>query len=169
MKNDLTQADLLAILSYDPATGIFTWRIDRSALGDNGNNPKAGDVAGSLSKRHGYREIGINGSLYRANRLAWLYMTGAWPVNDVDHENLDKGDDSWSNLRLGTRAQNLANRKPYGKSGVKGVRVRKGRFIAQITVDRKQIYLGSFDEIEAAAAAYEAAAKLHYGQFARTA
>lgn len=162
----ITHNELKKVIHYDPVTGHFTWLVDAGGV-SNGNHPRAGDRAGSLNKVHGYREIGIWGRLYRANRLAWLYMKGSWPSGDVDHKNLDKADDRWNNLRVGTRSQNLANRKAYNKLGIKGVRERNGRFIAQITINKKQIYLGSFDAAEKAHAAYIEAANLHYGEFAR--
>lgn len=96
-------------------------------------------------------------------------MTGSWPIGEVDHQNLDSLDNSWANLRLATHQQNTVNRPPRAdnKLGLKGVKRRKNRFIARITVDYREIYLGIFDNADDAAAAYDKAARNHHGEFAR--
>ena len=73
----LTQAELKARLNYDPETGIFTWikRIRRK-----GSHPNS--IAGNLCD--GYIRIKVNGKLYRAHRLAFLYMTGSTPLDCTD-------------------------------------------------------------------------------------
>jgi hypothetical protein len=75
----LTQLRLRELLDYDPATGIFRSRRSQSKL-------KIGDVAGVINT-HGYNIIGVDGERLRGARLAWLYMTGEWPKEHVDHIN----------------------------------------------------------------------------------
>lgn len=163
------------ILDYDPATGIFRWKVTRPKGG-----VKAGDVAGCLCKTWGYILIRISGSLpgekpfnYRAHRLAWLYVHGHYPPKEIDHRNLARADNRLSNLRLAEPGENLANRpKPkHNTSGYKGV-VRNGKsqrnpWRAQIAVKRKWINLGVFDDPGKGHAAYVAAAIKYYGEFAR--
>src|SRR5665213_3032102 len=105
---DLTVEEVTGILDYDHKTGIFRW-INRS--GQGGRNP-AGSRAGGLNKE-GYRYIWINGTFYRACRLAVLIMEGRWPKHQVDHINRDTGDDRWGNLREAKQSQNKANGKKY--------------------------------------------------------
>jgi hypothetical protein len=95
-------------------------------------------------------------------------MTGEWP-SEIDHINLDKADNRWTNLRLATRRLNNANTRPRGALGVKGVSWNEERkkYVAQIRVNGKQTGLGRFDTIEEAKAAYDAAAQLEFGEFAR--
>lgn len=91
----LTQTELKELLKYDPATGQFTW------LNPKSRRLKKGDVAGNDSA--GAIQITINSKPYRANRLAWLYMTGEWPAYDVKYINGMVNDNRWSNLTMGTR------------------------------------------------------------------
>ena len=62
-------------------------------------------IAGSVTGV-GYRQIQIDGIFYYASRLAWFYMTKEWPEFIVDHENENKEDNSWDNLREATDSQN---------------------------------------------------------------
>lgn len=83
---------------------------------------------------------------------------------------MDPSNDRWANLRLATRSQNFANQRAYksNRLGIKGVSIRKnGRFLAQIQVHGKKINLGYHDTAESASAAYFAAAKQHFGEYAR--
>jgi HNH endonuclease len=93
------------------------------------------------------------------------------PEIHVDHIDGNGLNNQRSNLRIATRAQNQHNRglSRNNKSGRKGVhRHTGGRWRAGIRVNRRQIDLGLFDDLEAAAAAYDAAALEYYGEFART-
>lgn len=89
----------------------------------------------------------------------------------VDHRNGDGLDNRRSNLRKATAAQNTWNRRlsSNNRTGYKGVQFypNKGRWRAQIRVNRRQISLGYHDTIEQAAAAYNEAALEHFGEFAR--
>lgn len=161
----LAQSLLTEVLNYDPETGVFTRKIARS------NNHKAGDVAGYVSKKDGYRHIWVGERTYSAARLAWLYMTGEWPQHTVDHIDLNRTNDCWSNLRAATQAQNVANRgKPKSnKTGFKGVsRLKNGRFYACIKFKGKCRNLGNYATAEEASEAYAKAITSVYGEFART-
>lgn len=98
-------------------------------------------------------------------------MTGDWPPDDVDHRDLNKANNKWTNLRLATRSQNVANgaRRTDNRSGFKGVTRRGNKWEARIRAGGLLHYLGLFETTEAAHEAYcAAAAKLH-GEFARAA
>lgn len=153
-------------IRYDPDTGYFWWikpakkrRLDRPA--------------GCVSKDTGYRLICLFGKLVRAHRLAWLFMTGEWPDTDVDHENRNRDDNRWSNLRLATRTQNNANSKrpKTNTSGYKGVFWHKNyrKWVARIQINGKGMYLGARDDPEEAHKLYVAAANKYFGHFARVA
>jgi len=90
-KSTLTAERLRTILAYDPATGLFTRNHDVGGY-------KAGGIAGSKNKR-GYINISIDGMIYCAHRLAFLYVDGVMPSGSVDHINMVKDDNRWSNLR----------------------------------------------------------------------
>lgn len=173
---DLTQERLRKSLTYDPKTGIFIWRRR------NGSSPNvrawntkfANKSAGTMTKPRGdglrYLQIHIKGKCHLAHRLAWLYMTGEWPRNQTDHEDGDGLNNRWKNLRDATGMQNQANRgvQPNNISGYKGVSFRKssGRYLARIGVRKKIMHLGSFDTPHDAHAAYMAAARKYFGEFA---
>ena len=157
---------LREFLSYEPSTGLFRWIKTQS------KRIRVGDVAGSLSSQ-GYVQIRFDGRLYLAHRLAVFFMTGEWPEVTVDHEDRDRANNRWLNLRDASYSQNAGNmaKRPINTSGFKGVFYQKGRKrpFAQIMVDGKSIRLGSFDTPEEAAIAYEVAAIKYFGEFARAA
>jgi hypothetical protein len=159
----LTQAYLCEVLHYDPEGGHFTW------LKDTGKKRMKGKRAGNLCKR--YWEIAIGGRQYKAHRLAWLYVHGQWPANDIDHINGDHLDNRIANLRPATRSQNNMNNE--GRTTKSSVRrgvswhSQMNKWRAYITVDLKQISLGLFDKQEDAIAARLAAEKSFFGDFVR--
>jgi HNH endonuclease/AP2 domain len=159
----ITRARLRALLHYDRETGEFRWRKRMNA------RVRAGHIAGTLT-RDGYRVIAINGRPYRAHRLAWLYVTGKWCSLVIDHRDGDPSNNRWNNLRRATRSQNSANRRVprNNASGLKGVSRYQGRWRATIHKEGRRHYLGIFSTREAAHAAYEAAARKLFGEFART-
>lgn len=163
-RGNLTQVRLKELLDYDPETGLFRWRIKRS-------QKNVGSIAGCINVA-GYRQISLDNVLYRGARLAWLYVYGCWPTNEVDHINCDRADDKFSNLRDVTGSQNKKNvpRKSNNKTGFKGVcrhSQATDKFMAQITVNWKPIYLGLFDSPEKAYAAYCKASERLHGKFGR--
>jgi hypothetical protein len=157
---------LREVLHYNPETGKFRWLVSVNS------RAQAGAVAGTINAE-GYRQIQIDGRLYGAHRLAWLYMAGEWPADKVDHRNVIKDDNRWENLREASHAQNCQNkRKPRdNKSGVKGVywHARTSKWCAYIRANGRAFYLGLFTDINEAAAAYAAASEKYHGDFGRTA
>lgn len=162
-ETDLTRKLLKSLVRYSPETGIFTRLVARS------NRVKVGETVGRKNDQ-GYLTVNIDGFHYRLHRLAWFYVTGRWPVGDIDHINGDRSDNRWKNLREATRSQNMANMNGgKGRSGIKGVAWNSARKLwqAQIVVNGKCIYLGLFSGKEDAAAARREAAFKHHGSFAR--
>jgi hypothetical protein len=159
----LTQERLMAVLVYDPSTGVFAWSAPR---------PKVwvGKHAGGLNE-DGYRKIRIDGRKYFAHRLAFLYMLGQWPVAEVDHKNGFRDDNRWTNLREATRSENNRNASRRGDNsvGLKGVYPMRGKYVASLQADKKRRFLGTFDCPAAAHFAYIVAADKHHQQFARAA
>lgn len=154
----LTASRLREVLEYDLESGIFRWRMSRGMR-------RAGATAGCVMSK-GYVFIKIDSVIHTAHRLAVLYMTGQWPPHEVDHKDLNKANNAWSNLRLATSSQNKRNVIKARKSaaGFKGVnQTPTGRYRATMSKDRKCVYLGEFDTAIEAHAAYMAAA----GEFAQ--
>lgn len=133
--HSLTQARLKELLHYNPDTGIFTRRIAVS-------NTHIGDVAGTICD--GYVVIRVDGSVYKAHRLAILYIEGALPSQHVDHENHIRSDNAWSNLHRATRIDNMRNTKKRkdNTSGTTGVHWNKRDKLWYAGIGGK--YVGAF-------------------------
>jgi HNH endonuclease/AP2 domain len=161
----LTHARLLELVHYEPETGIFTWK----ARPGKGHRP--GKRIGTLSSS-GYLIGYLDYSRYPLHRVAWFYMTGRWPTDEIDHKNRQKTDNHFANLREATHGQNTINGKTRcdNTSGYRGVHVHNRRntikYSSAIGFNGKQLHLGTFDTPEAAYAAYCKAAETMHGEFA---
>lgn len=154
------------LLSYDPTSGVFRWRQSRGRFG---NRAKAGDIAGATGQR-GVKRICLDWKVYLAHRLAWVYMTGAWPAGGIDHINGNPSDNRWANLRPADQSQNSANARKRSDNtvGLKGVSAQRGKYRASIVKNGRQKFLGYFATPEEAHAAYVAAARNTFGEYARS-
>ncbi len=155
----LTQERLKEVLSYDPVTGLFIWNHDR------GGTAKHNSVAGT-SHTKGYIKIKIDGKLYFAHRLAFVYVTGEFPKEQVDHLNNIRHDNRWNNLRLVTQEENQHNRKKSknNTTGIEGVYWEKARnkYKVQIYINNTCINIGRYDTLEAAKEARENAKRIYH-------
>lgn len=153
MENRITHARLKELLSYDSDTGIFTRRVRTS------NRIQVGDVAGTLTN-FGYVSITLDRARYQAHRLAWLYVYGRWPAQDIDHINRLKSDNRIANLRDVSRQVNMLNidLQTNNTSGVTGVSWHKAtnKWRAEITLEGAQKHLGLFDSFDDAVAVRKA-------------
>lgn len=144
MKKQLTDVsadDVRSLLNYDPDTGIFTWRIRPNPRG--GIQP--GDVLKS-SHGEGYKRVSIRNRLYYAHRVAFLYMTGRWPVALIDHINGNRSDNRWANLREAEayqNSQNLTKIKSNCASGCRGLTYQDSRpntpWRAHVVINKRQL------------------------------
>lgn len=155
----ITQEYLKSLFHYDPLSGYFT------RLTTRGGN-RAGGAAGTIDD-DGYVRITIDGSKFRAQRLAFLYMTGAFPIGEVDHIDRVRTNNAWSNLRSATTQQNAANRAGPVRDLPKGVSPCGKKYAAAVKVNGKRIHLGVFDTPDLAHAEYINAANDHFGEYAR--
>lgn len=159
--HSLTAARLRELLHYDPETGVFTWRVFRCG------RAMPGAVAGR--KSGGYWCINIDGKTFKASRLAWLYVTGEYPTNVVDHRDTDRLNNRWANLRDIPQPHNLQNQRQAQSDNILGVlgvtrHAKNNKFQARITLNSKTRSLGYFHTAELAHAAYlEAKRRLHAG------
>jgi len=152
----LTQERLREILNYNELTGIFIWKASRGTA-------KLGSAAGGVHKHSGYVRIRVDGALYLAHRLVWLYAHGVWPTDQIDHKNLIKTDNSIANLRDVSNRQNQQNLQCHanGRLGGTCFHKRNQKWIAQIYISGKKKHLGYFRTEQLAHHAYlKAVAKL---------
>jgi HNH endonuclease len=165
--NGLTAARLRAVLSYNPETGLFTWiELPHKSA----SNIRVGGAAG-IRENTGYIRIFLDGHRYQAHRLAWLYMTGGWPEDGIDHKNCVQSDNRWENLRKANNRQNAANRRVHNNNalGIKGIRLHEcGKYQARIYVNG-QFVAKLFNTLEEAISAHGILSKGAFGRFARPA
>ena len=137
----ITQERLKELLHYDPETGIFTrlWCKYSPQL--------IGKEAGNVDSI-GYISVSVDSKNYRAHRLAFLYMEGAMPPDQVDHINRIRTDNRWRNLRhsdyeLNNRNQNLFSTNTSGITGVRR-KLDKSKYCASIYRNKKNktLYYG---------------------------
>jgi hypothetical protein len=116
---DAKLARFRELIDYDPETGAFTW--SKAAAKANARRI-AGDMVGGLNA-HGYVDIRCDGMRAYGHRLAWAFMTGAWPDHIVDHRDTHPSNNRWKNLRAANPAESTWNvgHKTVAASGVKGV------------------------------------------------
>jgi hypothetical protein len=146
--------------AYDPATGVFT-RPDGVRVGYVDN--------------HGYvriaARVGDRTLKFRAHRMAFAYMAGVWPKGEIDHIDGNRRNNSFANLREATVSQNRAHLtvpKRNNTSGVTGVHFHngKGKWRAEITANKRTVYLGEFASFADAAKARVRAEARYHGEFA---
>lgn len=155
---------LRELFSYCPDTGIISRLLQRGPC-------RQGSEAGTPALGYGttYRKIKIDGTMYRAHRVAWALHYGVWPVGLIDHINKDGADNRIANLRLATHSQNAANSGPRsGRALPRGVvfDARSDRYYSYGTKNYKKTYLGCFKNQKSAEAAYAAWSRENNGEFA---
>lgn len=166
-----SQKYLRSVLDYNPDTGIFKWKVRKNKT-IQVNAKYSGKVAGY--ENGGYWHIVIDGALYLAHRLAWVYMYGDVLTNKIiiDHRDGYGTNNIVTNLRICSSLDNGANAKLHkNKVLPKGVSRQQtyNGYLARITLNYKTFTLGTFKTPELAHEAYCKAAHILKGQFARVA
>lgn len=158
MTTELTQQRVRELFEYDPLSGVLTRR-----QGANAGRPM------TCRNHDGYLLVRINRKNYRVHRVIWLYMTGQWPSEILDHINGDRADNRWTNLReatVVTNQQNQRHARADNQSGLLGVAIgggsKRNPYTAFIRYAGRQHYLGCFPTPEAAHAAYLSAKREHH-------
>jgi hypothetical protein len=158
----LNQKDLKELLEYRN-DGYLIRKIKTA------NRVKVGDIAG-CNTGNGYQKIRVDGKQYLSHRLIFFWHYGLLP-KEVDHINGDTSDNRIENLRAADRSHNAKNRglsikNTSGFTGVVQDKIRK-KWKAQIMVDRKNILLGRFDNLQEAINIRNKAEKFYFKEWAR--
>lgn len=128
----MTQDELRSLLSYEPLTGVFTWL-------KCGRSFRNGSRAGTQDDR--YRFIRIGGKDYSEHRLAFIYMTGAYPAM-IDHINRDVFDNRWANIKSTDSSGNHKNVsiRSDNQTGIAGIYLSKhGYWLAHVSTDDRVV------------------------------
>lgn len=156
------------LLIYDPATGDLRWK----SIPKNFRRAKIGDLVGTIGAK-GYRVVGIDRVYYLAHRIIWKMMTGDDPIDQVDHEDTNRLNNRWRNLRETSNGPNIQNSRlrKDNRSGVKGVcwDSYHSAWVAAIGVDGKQQRIGRYKNFDQACEARRIASEKMHGDFARSA
>jgi hypothetical protein len=112
-------------------------------------------------------EISVGGETYLAHRLAWMYVSGEWPTQEIDHIDGNPSNNRITNLRDISTAGNAQNQRiarGNSISGILGIHKRHNKWRAVIMVDGKSTFIGSFQTKEIAQQAYiDAKRVMHFG------
>lgn len=155
-------------ITQDRAHEVFQYLDGELYIRDSRDPNRIGMNASHLGKD--YMRVCADGKRFKTHRIVFLLFHGYLP-DYVDHIDGNKWNNRIENLRACEQSQNGANRKQRNKnntSGYRGVRLdtRRGKWLAQIMVKRKNNFLGYFPTPEDAAKAYDEASRLHFGEFA---
>ena len=155
MKPHISPARVREVFTLDKKRWVLIWRVRLS-----NRAPCVGSDAGHLDNC-GYIRIGVDGRLYLAHRLIWMFVTGEVPPEFLDHKNGKRTDNRFKNLRVVTKSgnqQNMRTARRDSSTGILGVMPgRMGKWRAEIRVGGKSKYLGEFKSKKEARAAYVAA------------
>jgi hypothetical protein len=183
MTNKFRELDvdlLRSLISYDPVSGKCRWFARPVELFPDGRGITAAHACATWNSKYAGREINctndkgyitltIFGRQYVLHRVIYAIVRGHWPTDEIDHKDGNPLNNRWLNLRDASHAQNMRNKKmpSNNTTGLKGVIKRDAKFTARISHDGRNIWLGTYDSAQEAHAAYDKAARLFFGEFAR--
>lgn len=144
----LTHKRLKELVDYDPESGYFSWKFGRPGA-------SMGVRCGTV-KKAGYTILTLDRTLFRAHRVAWFFVHGEWPKDEIDHINRMRSDNRLANLRIADRSKNGFNKpvRSDSKIGVKNVSYDQetGVYYVRLVIDKKPFNFGGFATIGEAAA-----------------
>lgn len=154
---------LRELVFYDRETGVFYWKhravhhFNNSKYAEYWNGKYAFRECFNTKNVEGYNIGSFKSKNYYAHRVAWAYITGIWPTDQIDHVNGIRNDNRYVNLKHVTHRENGRNQglKATNRSGHNGVmwEKRSRKWVAQIKINERVIKIGSFSSIEDAIAA----------------
>ncbi len=132
---------------------------------DTADIPNIPDYGWALEPESGYIRVRLGHKNRRLHNLILPAKRGLY----IDHINRNKADNRRSNLRYVTPSQNLLNRttntKGYGVYGIHFCKQTK-KWIAKLTINKKEIWLGRHADIKDAIEARNRAIAIHCPDYA---
>lgn len=164
-RSNVSQEQLLAHLRYE--VGKLYWR----PRGYGRFDKQFADKEAGCVTDYRYKLMSYNKGNMLVHLAIWIMHNGEIPEGmEIDHINGNPLDNRIENLRLASRSQNAFNTRirKSNKSGVKGVNWNKANnnWRARITVNKKEIEIGSYETIEEAKVAIAAARIKYHGDYA---
>ena len=109
--------------------------------------------------KKGYSQLGLwKDDTYKSMRvhrlIALHYIENPENKPQVDHIDNNRQNNHISNLRWVSHAEQQSNKQAYGAVPLRGVCKKGEKFVAMITIDGKQKYIGIYDTAELASQAY---------------
>lgn len=95
------------LFDYNPDNGKLYWKISKQKI-------QKGSEAGNLES-DGYVRTRINGDLYYNHVLVYMWVTGKDVPKglEIDHQNRNRNDNRWENLRASTKSDNQKNKNSF--------------------------------------------------------
>lgn len=156
--SSITKDLLEEIFNYDRESGEFKWKVRLSPTGNIGENAFSDD--GSSCRTNLFRKS------YRTSHLVWMILYSEFPVGRVCFVNNMHNDFRKKNLFIGGMSECNRKKITTSSSGFKGATYIRGRWQAQITIDGRNVHLGSFETPEEAHEAYMTEARSRFGDIA---
>ena len=153
----MTTEAIKRMLRYSTESGEFWWTSDAPT--------KVRGKRVEYKDKHGYICLKLDGRMYKAHRIAWLFQYGYWPTQHIDHINGNKADNRICNLRdvsPNINAQNRRRALSTNSVGFLGVSRNGSGWRAEIRVAGKKINLGTYPLPDQAHAIYVAAKRKHH-------
>ncbi len=150
------------MLNYKTAKSIFIYKPDGTLVWKIKPNKRtrSGDIVG-CSGPGGYRQLKYKYSAYYVHRIIWLLHHGKFPKGIMDHINGNKTDNRIQNLRECTPRENDSNRKVHREGKLVGCSKVGNRYQAQIRINGRSVYLGTFNTEKEASDKYQDALRKH--------
>lgn len=115
-------------------------------------SPPLGSLVGSRKNR--YYSVSVIGRVFYVHHIVWFLSRGVWPEGPLDHIDGNKYNNKPENLRLSCSKSNQRSFcSNYGSLPYRGVYKNKGRYMARVKVNGKELHLGSHGTVEEAAIA----------------
>ena len=144
IKTIVSHSDLISYMHYDKESGIW-YKIKKDGTKTPISMKKLTDS--------GYHRIGVKNKNYMSHVLAWFYVTGKWPKGVIDHIDLNRSNNKFSNLREVSNSLNAHNSRSKINRGV--YKLPSGNWRASICINGIKNHLGVFSTVEKARETYK--------------